>query len=82
MSSEVQSHRRSLHRPNVRSITQEHARQLQHACARFIPAQLTKMIIIQDGRLRLWANGLAFSRSVMRTGVPGRSKASRIELVR
>ena len=35
-----------------------------------------------DGRLRLCANGLAFSRSVIRTGVPGRSKASRSELVR
>lgn len=35
-----------------------------------------------DGRLRLWAKGFAFSRRVMRTGVPGRSKASRIELMR
>ena len=35
-----------------------------------------------DGRLRLCANGLAFSRKVMRTGVPGRSKASRSELMR
>ncbi len=38
--------------------------------------------LAHDGRLRLWANGLAFSRSVIRIGVPGRSKASRIELVR
>ena len=30
--------------------------------------------LAHDGRLRLWANGLAFSRSVIRTGVPGRSK--------
>ncbi|CCD95978.1 putative acyltransferase [Bradyrhizobium sp. ORS 375] len=36
----------------------------------------------QFGRLRLWANGLAFSRKVMRTGVPGSSKVSRIELTR
>ena len=35
-----------------------------------------------DGRLRLWANGLAFSRSVIRTGVPGSSKNSRKELTR
>ena len=35
-----------------------------------------------DSRLRLCAKGLAFSRKVMRTGVPGRSKASRKELVR
>ena len=39
-------------------------------------------LFAHDGRLRLWANGLAFSRSVIRIGVPGRSKASRIELVR
>ena len=36
----------------------------------------------QDGRLRLWANGLAFSRSVMRIGVPGSSNTSRSEFVR
>ncbi|CCE01101.1 putative acyltransferase [Bradyrhizobium sp. STM 3809] len=36
----------------------------------------------QFGRLRLWANGFAFSRRVMRTGVPGNSKVSRIELTR
>ena len=35
-----------------------------------------------DGRLRLWANGLAFSRSVMRTGVPGSSKPLRRLLIR
>jgi hypothetical protein len=35
-----------------------------------------------DGRLRLWANGLAFSRSVIRIGVPGSSKNSRSELTR
>ena len=35
-----------------------------------------------DGRLRLWANGLAFSRSAIRTGVPGSSKYSRKELTR
>ncbi len=35
-----------------------------------------------DGRLRLCANGLAFSRSAIRTGVPGSSKNSRKELTR
>ncbi len=35
-----------------------------------------------DGRLRLWANGLAFSRRLIRTGVPGSSKNSRRELTR
>ena len=35
-----------------------------------------------DGRLRLWANGLAFSRNDIRTGVPGSSKYSRKELTR
>ena len=39
-------------------------------------------LLAHDGRLRLWANGLAFSRSVIRTGVPGSSKASRSELTR
>ena len=39
-------------------------------------------LFAHDGRLRLWANGLAFSRSVIRIGVPGRSKASRMLLVR
>ncbi|MHC2894671.1 hypothetical protein ACVIU4_005825 [Bradyrhizobium barranii subsp. barranii] len=39
-------------------------------------------IVAHDGRLRLWAKGLAFSRKVMRTGVPGSSKVSRMELVR
>ena len=34
-------------------------------------------LFAHDGRLRLCANGLAFSRSVIRIGVPGRSKASR-----
>ena len=38
--------------------------------------------VAHDGRLRLCAKGFAFSRSVMRTGVPGRSKASRRELAR
>ena len=38
--------------------------------------------VTHDGRFRLWANGLAFSRKVMRTGVPGSSKASRMELMR
>ena len=38
--------------------------------------------LAHDGRLRLWANGLAFSRSVIRTGVPGSSKDSRRELTR
>ena len=38
--------------------------------------------LAHDGRLRLWANGLAFSRSVIRTGVPGSSKNSRKELTR
>ena len=38
--------------------------------------------LAHDGRLRLWANGLAFSRSVIRIGVPARSKASRMLLVR
>ena len=37
---------------------------------------------VHDGRLRLWAKGLAFSRKVIRTGVPGSSNASRIELTR
>jgi hypothetical protein len=37
---------------------------------------------VHDGRLRLWANGLAFSRSAIRTGVPGSSKYSRKELTR
>jgi hypothetical protein len=36
----------------------------------------------QDGRLRLWANGLAFSRSAIRTGAPGRLNTSRRELTR
>jgi hypothetical protein len=36
----------------------------------------------QDGRRRLWAKGLAFSRKLMRTGVPGSSKNSRSELTR
>ena len=35
-----------------------------------------------DGRLRLCANGLAFSRKLIRTGVPGSSKNSRKELTR
>ena len=35
-----------------------------------------------EGRLRLWANGLAFSRSAIRTGVPGNSKYSRSEFTR
>ena len=37
---------------------------------------------LQDGRRRLWAKGLAFSRSEMRIGVPGMSKDSRSELTR
>jgi hypothetical protein len=41
-----------------------------------------RLKIAQDGRLRLWANGLAFSRSAIRTGVPGSSKNSRKELTR
>ena len=35
-----------------------------------------------EGRLRLCANGLAFSRKVIRIGVPGSSKDSRSELTR
>lgn len=35
-----------------------------------------------DGRLRLCAKGFAFSRRVMRTGVPGSSNVSRMELVK
>ena len=35
-----------------------------------------------DSRFLLCANGLAFSRKVIRTGVPGSAKASRSELVR
>ena len=38
--------------------------------------------LAHDGRLRLCAKGLAFSRSVIRTGVPGSSNTSRKELVR
>ncbi len=38
--------------------------------------------LVHEGRLRLWANGLAFSRNEIRTGVPGSSKTSRIELTR
>ncbi|MGJ5219436.1 acyltransferase family protein [Bradyrhizobium oligotrophicum] len=43
---------------------------------------LSPRVADQFGRLRLWANGFAFSRRVMRTGVPGSSKVSRIELTR
>jgi len=39
-------------------------------------------LFAQDSRLRLWANGLAFSRNEIRTGVPGSSKCSRKELMR
>jgi hypothetical protein len=39
-------------------------------------------LFAHDGRFRLCANGLAFSRSVIRTGVPGSSKNSRMELTR
>jgi hypothetical protein len=38
--------------------------------------------VAYDGRLRLCANGLAFSRRLIRTGVPGNSKNSRKELTR
>src|SRR6202035_93723 len=38
--------------------------------------------LAHDGRLRLWAKGFSFSRSVIRTGVPGSSKYSRSELTR
>jgi hypothetical protein len=38
--------------------------------------------VVHDGRLRLCANGLAFSRKLIRTGVPGSSKNSRSELTR
>ena len=53
------------------------------AARRRAPTTLSGAVAFaHDGRLRLCANGLAFSRSVIRTGVPGSSKNSRSELTR
>ena len=52
------------------------------AAARRRSAGACRRLLAHDGRFRLCAKGLAFSRSVIRTGVPGRSNSSRSELTR
>ena len=72
------------HKPERQHVEQhghenERNRAAAHGCG---PNGGPRDTIVHDNRLRLCAKGLAFSRNVIRTGVPGNPKASRNELTR